>query len=434
MIRRLIVSSLLISILLAGCASGAATPIPTLALNTPSAGNRTPTPSSSSSGGEVTASAEIVPAQSADLAFASLAVIRAIHVAEGDTVKAGQVLAEQDNVSMLQSAVDAARAALVTAQNNYNSLLANAPVSRANAELTLAQATKAFDDARKARDSKQFQRASQQTIDIAQANLIVANKALEDAETIYNQNKNRSSTDVVYAAALAQLAAAQQKQQQAQYNLNYVSALPSPVDVTTAQANLDVAQANLDAAKAAYERVKDGANPDDVAASQAQIAAAQSAIAAAQTALDRAALKAPFDGTVVSVAAAAGETASPGQVILSLADLANLQAQTTDLSERDVARVQVGQPASRPASPSPAWARRSTARWCASRKRPARSAATWSIRSPSSWTSRTPACAGACPPTSISDNSHKNRVPEARVNPSLRRTPSRPPPKFQSEF
>jgi HlyD family secretion protein len=346
MIRRLIVSSLLISILLAGCASGAATPIPTLALNTPSAGNRTPTPSSSSSGGEVTASAEIVPAQTADLAFASLAVIQAVHVAEGDRVKAGQVLAEQDNVAMLSAAVDAAKAALATAQNNDKSLVDNAPLAKANAELTLAQATKALDDARKARDSKQFQRASQQTIDIAQANLIVANKALEDAETIYNQNKNRSSTDVVYAAALAQLAAAQQKQQQAQYNLNYVSSLPSPVDVSTAQANLDVAQANLDSAKAAYERVKDGPNPVDVTASQAQIASAQSALTAAQTALDRATLKAPFDGTVVSVSAAAGETASPGQVILSLADLNNLQAQTTDLSERDVARVQVGGPVS----------------------------------------------------------------------------------------
>jgi multidrug efflux pump subunit AcrA (membrane-fusion protein) len=342
MTRRLIVSLLLFAVLLAGCSSGAATPIPTLVLNTPSARNSTPTPSSS---GEVTASAEIVPAQSADLSFAAPTFIQAIKVAEGDAVKAGDVLATQDNLDGLHAAVAAAQQTLATAQNNYNSLLANAPVVRASAELTLAQATKAYDDAKKARESKQFQRATQQTVDIARANLIVANKALDDAETIYNQNKNRSSTDVVYAAALAQLAAAQQKQQQAQANLNYVSGLPDPMDVSTAQANLDVAQANLDAAKAAFARVQNGANPDDVAASQAQIATAQAALAAAQTALDRAALKAPFDGTVVSVLAAPGEAANPGQVILSLANLKTFQAQTTDLSERDVNRVQLGQAA-----------------------------------------------------------------------------------------
>jgi HlyD family secretion protein len=35
----------------------------------------------------------------------------------------------------------------------------------------------------------------------------------------------------------------------------------------------------------------------------------------------------------------------PGQVIVTLADLAHLQVETTDLSERDVPRVAVGRPA-----------------------------------------------------------------------------------------
>jgi multidrug resistance efflux pump len=35
----------------------------------------------------------------------------------------------------------------------------------------------------------------------------------------------------------------------------------------------------------------------------------------------------------------------PGQVVLTLADLTQLQVETTDLSERDVAGVQVGQAA-----------------------------------------------------------------------------------------
>jgi hypothetical protein len=40
-----------------------------------------------------------------------------------------------------------------------------------------------------------------------------------------------------------------------------------------------------------------------------------------------------------------GETVLPGQVVLVLADLSHLRVKTTDLSERDVASVAVGQAA-----------------------------------------------------------------------------------------
>jgi multidrug efflux pump subunit AcrA (membrane-fusion protein) len=48
---------------------------------------------------------------------------------------------------------------------------------------------------------------------------------------------------------------------------------------------------------------------------------------------------------VTSLDISAGETVAPGQVVLTLADLAGLRAETTDLSERDVASVVRGQPA-----------------------------------------------------------------------------------------
>ena len=40
-----------------------------------------------------------------------------------------------------------------------------------------------------------------------------------------------------------------------------------------------------------------------------------------------------------------GETTQVGQIALTLADLAHLRVETTDLSERDVDRVAIGQPA-----------------------------------------------------------------------------------------
>jgi len=56
-------------------------------------------------------------------------------------------------------------------------------------------------------------------------------------------------------------------------------------------------------------------------------------------------LVAPFDGTIVSVDIAPAETVVPGQAVILLGDLSRYQIETTDLSERDVTRVQVGQSA-----------------------------------------------------------------------------------------
>jgi multidrug resistance efflux pump len=57
-------------------------------------------------------------------------------------------------------------------------------------------------------------------------------------------------------------------------------------------------------------------------------------------------LIAPFAATVVSVGVQPGEYVQPGQVVVVLADLKDLKVETTDLSERNIAAVNTGQPAS----------------------------------------------------------------------------------------
>jgi len=61
--------------------------------------------------------------------------------------------------------------------------------------------------------------------------------------------------------------------------------------------------------------------------------------------LAQATLTAPFAGTVVDVAVIPGELVQVNQVVLVLAGLNSLQITTTDLSERDIARVKIGQTA-----------------------------------------------------------------------------------------
>jgi RND family efflux transporter MFP subunit len=65
----------------------------------------------------------------------------------------------------------------------------------------------------------------------------------------------------------------------------------------------------------------------------------------AQATLAQNTLVAPYDATVADIKLVPGETVQQGQAVIALATLNNLQIETTDLSERDVLKVKVGEPA-----------------------------------------------------------------------------------------
>jgi HlyD family secretion protein len=54
-------------------------------------------------------------------------------------------------------------------------------------------------------------------------------------------------------------------------------------------------------------------------------------------------LRAPFSGTVTELYIHEGEWVTPGQPLVLLSDLQHIRVETTDLSERDVPKVEVGQ-------------------------------------------------------------------------------------------
>jgi len=70
---------------------------------------------------------------------------------------------------------------------------------------------------------------------------------------------------------------------------------------------------------------------------------AYAALETSQATLAQAALSAPFAGTVISVTVVPGELVQIDQVVVTIAALDSLQIITTDLSERDIPRVKVGQ-------------------------------------------------------------------------------------------
>ena len=80
------------------------------------------------------------------------------------------------------------------------------------------------------------------------------------------------------------------------------------------------------------------------AVAEAQYEAARANLAAARAALADVELSAPFDGTLAGLEVKSGETVSPGQIAVSVADFSGWIVKTTDLTELDVVAVTEGQP------------------------------------------------------------------------------------------
>lgn len=123
--------------------------------------------------------------------------------------------------------------------------------------------------------------------------------------------------------------------------------------VTAAEAALRSAETNAQLQR--YGRVKERRNgkifwtqlpKEYIEIADIQVRRAQAALEGTQAAFAQTILVAPFDGVVAVLDVIPGETAQPGQAIITLAALDAMQLETIDLSERDIARVGIGDPVS----------------------------------------------------------------------------------------
>jgi len=84
---------------------------------------------------------------------------------------------------------------------------------------------------------------------------------------------------------------------------------------------------------------------EKILAADSRVEQSRYALEVAKASLAQGTLLAPFEGTVVEVNISPGEYVQPAQVVIVIVSLENLQIETTDLSELNIAAVQVGQPA-----------------------------------------------------------------------------------------
>jgi RND family efflux transporter MFP subunit len=119
--------------------------------------------------------------------------------------------------------------------------------------------------------------------------------------------------------------------------------------VNLADAELRRARAMAERARIALEQLPDDAPADqraaleaDLALAEAEVAVAESSLEAAREALRQTEIRAPFDGTLTSLAVGSAEQAIAGRTLAVVADISGWLLETTNITELDVVQIAVG--------------------------------------------------------------------------------------------
>jgi HlyD family secretion protein len=347
----------------------------------------------------VVADGRLRPQQFVELSFAGGGQIDEVLVAEGDVVATGDLLARLESSESLAAQVASSELELLNAQQAVDDLHAAAAFLRAQAAFEVAQARDALLKAEK--DLKNIQTPvsealldsvadAELALQTAQNNLQLSNvspdvqayhQAVADADVAWRRyqdlqaeydksNGNLELLDIVKQAQAAWqslydrqlalaltidtsqanqsdvVAKAQERYDDAVANLAAAQRGPNADRLALAQASFDLAQATLADAERRLGLVDAGPNPDQLRLAEARVTSAEAALAAAEAAHENAELRAPFGGTLASLALKVGEQVAPGQAVATLADFSAWVVETDNLTEIEVVKIQVGQGAS----------------------------------------------------------------------------------------
>jgi len=182
---------------------------------------------------------------------------------------------------------------------------------------------------------------AESSLSSAQNKVTQAEEALRDAQE--NLAKLQSGPDAL------QLTRAQTRVTQAEYNLAKaqktlaeLEAGADPLDLLRAETQVTQAEYNLAKAQETLAKIEAGPDPKEIEVAQARVVSAQANLEEVKAALAAATMRAPFDGTVISVGAEEGDLVSSGTIVVTLADLSNLRVRAI-VDETDISKVEIGQ-------------------------------------------------------------------------------------------
>jgi len=324
--RLLIISVVMITgLLLSACGAGSeqaaeSTPIPTVVADN-----------------LIVAEGRIEPIHYVDIAFNSNGTVSEVLVAEGEQVTEGQVIARLENSEARQAEVAQAEEAFLQAQQAFDSAEALALGKLADANEAVRIAQREMDDFDIPSDF--WEMSTSEALTYTAANLEEARINFEPYRYLEVQlekqlAKENPNKDQVYRST-AKIYKKRLDDAWAEYN--------RAIKWTTLEANLESAKSELAQAQKEYDMLSGGSSAGEKALAEAQFDAARANLAAARAALADVELLAPFDGTVAGLKVKSGESVSPGQVVISVADFLSWIVKTTDLTELDVVEIAEGQ-------------------------------------------------------------------------------------------
>ena len=251
--------------------------------------------------GSITISASgagtLIAGQESSLGFSTSGTVAKLNVEVGDVVKQGDVLAELANLTQLQASVNTAQQDLITAQQELAALKQSASANLANAQIALANAQKAVTDAKSGVVQKGWVRCDQETIDAYYYKYTHAQDQLESLGDGGGSRDYYLNTIVPARNIVAQAKAAYE------YCAGYTD-----YEVSSSQAALSLTEAEVQQAQDTLDTLtkNNGMDPIELATAENKVTSAQMALDKAKETLDGGTLKAPFDGTILSVAGTGG--------------------------------------------------------------------------------------------------------------------------------
>jgi len=295
---------------------------------------------------QVNATGEVVPEQEALLSVSAAGIIDEVLIEEGDVVESDQILVQLKGKEDMQAAIEAAEYELTLAQRALDDLYENNDINQVNA---LKDASLAYEALRQAEyDDYYFSIPSnQEDLEMFEAaiamreNLSLAREVYEPYKGTSNEFTYIDCDNVDASKAFPSLCGSTDRYDVEDQLEDAEADFKTAVDRIENATNIALAQERLRKALEDFEILEAGPDPKDIVTAQKRLDNAEASLAAAQAYYDDLEVRAPFDGTVSELYVNDSEWIAPGQPALLIADLEHLRVETTDLSEIDVARIEV---------------------------------------------------------------------------------------------
>ncbi len=310
---------------------------------------------------EIQFSGRVAPVIQESLFFRSSGRVRNVYVEEGDTVTAGQVIADLEFLDDLERQLATDQLSLRRAEiyvENAQIALDLFELNKPTPDMVQAEAARALAEAQDAvaRAQRAFgitqATANQSSIDAAYAQMLMAEQSLERAKTNFEPFANKPETNLTRARLQAALSAAQQNYDDAvrQYNAFTGGASESAQDLASAE--LLVAQAQLADAQAEWERAQENPIPagydEELRLKQNELELAQISyeetkvrVADIEDTIAAAQIIAPIDGVVTKMLVDAGRSAEEFKEYVVVADMNSLEL-SASLTSEEMASLEEG--------------------------------------------------------------------------------------------